>query len=132
MWMAESKRKTSAKSRKVEALKRQIKEKLKKAECYDPEMDYQIEIAATDILVYRKLREEAINGVDDIVITEKSREGNDRSRVNPIYETLQKQADVVRKDLRALYMNREIARKGKKNDSSDPMMEFMRSVTEDK
>lgn len=91
-------------------IKRYVRSVLKKAGKWAPEMGYQVELLATDLLIYRRLREELLTGA--VLITEKSREGNDRQKVHPAVAALKQQADAVRADLKSLLMNREIERDG--------------------
>lgn len=92
--------------KKIEGLKRRVRELLKGGGAYTREMTYQVEMLAADLLVYRKMLDEALGS--DVMIREVSREGNERVRVNPLYELLAKQSDVVRRDLKALGMNKEL------------------------
>lgn len=48
---------------KIENIKTVIRRHLQKADVYAPELSYQIELAASDILLYRKLREKALSEV---------------------------------------------------------------------
>lgn len=91
-------------------IKRYVRSVLKKTGKWSPEMGYQVELLATDLLVYRRLREELLAGA--VLITETSREGNDRQKVHPAVAALKQQADAVRADLKSLLMNREIEREG--------------------
>lgn len=91
---------------KIENIKTVIRRHLQKADVYAPELSYQIELAASDILLYRKLREKALSEDTPITVTEYSREGKPREKINPVFAAMKEQADVVRRDLRSLYMNR--------------------------
>ena len=91
-------------------IKRYVRSVLKKAGKWSPEMGYQVELLATDLLIYRQLRDELLGG--EVLITEKSREGHTRKKVHPAVSALKQQADAVRADLKSLLMNREIERDG--------------------
>lgn len=91
-------------------IKRYVRSVLKRAGKWAPEMGYQVELLATDLLIYRRLRDELLAGA--VLITETSREGNDRQKVHPAVAALKQQADAVRADLKSLLMNREIERDG--------------------
>lgn len=91
-------------------IKRYVRSVLKKAGKWSPEMGYQVELLATDLLIYRQLRDELLGG--EVLITEKSREGHTRKKVHPAVAALKQQADAVRADLKSLLMNREIERDG--------------------
>lgn len=91
-------------------IKRYVRSVLKRAGKWSPEMGYQVELLATDLLVYRRLRDELLTG--RVLITETSREGHTRKKVHPAVAALKQQADAVRADLKSLLMNREIERDG--------------------
>ena len=121
------------KNDKIGYLKETIRRQLKEAGVYDPEISYQIELTASDILLYRKLRDEALAEETDVLITEFSREQRPRQKINPIFDAMKKQADVVRKDLRALYMNRELKRAKKEDEDKkkdDPIAALMNKMNE--
>lgn len=118
---------------KIEGIKQVIRRQLVKADAYAPELAYQIELTASDILLYRKLRNKALDEETEVTVIEYSRENKPRERINPIFDAMKKQADVVRKDLRALYMNRELRRKeGSKEikETKDPLKEMMEKLNE--
>lgn len=118
---------------KIEGIKQVIRRQLVKADAYAPELAYQIELTASDILLYRKLRNKALDEETEVTVIEYSRENKPRERINPIFDAMKKQADVVRKDLRALYMNRELRRKegGKEiKETKDPLKEMMEKLNE--
>lgn len=118
---------------KIEGIKQVIRRQLVKADAYAPELAYQIELTASDILLYRKLRNKALDEETEVTVIEYSRENKPRERINPIFDAMKKQADVVRKDLRALYMNRELRRKegGKEiKEAKDPLKEMMEKLNE--
>ena len=108
----------SKKSDKVENLKVTIRRILQENGKYSNEMSYQIELLASDLLVFRRIREEALAADTKLIVVEKSREGFDREKENPIFILMARYADRVRKDLRALMMNQEI-QQGEENKTKD-------------
>ena len=78
---------------------------------------------------YRKLREKALSEDTPITVKEYSRENKPREKINPVFAAMKEQADVVRRDLRSLYMNRELKRNEKsKEDEADPLEEMMKKL----
>lgn len=106
------------KSDKVENLKVTIRRILQENGKYSNEMSYQIELLASDLLVFRRIREKALDENTKLIVLEKSREGFDREKENPIFILMARYADRVRKDLRALMMNQEI-QQGDENRAKD-------------
>lgn len=104
-------------------IKRYVRGVLKRAGKWAPEMGYQVELLATDLLIYRRLRAELLAGT--MMVTEFSREGNARVKVNPAVAALKQQADAVRADLKSLLMNREIERDGVGDDGGGLLAELM-------
>lgn len=104
---------------KIESIKRRIRKILKDQGLYRPELSYQIELAARDILLYRRLSDEAMKEETDIMLTEISREGESRYKINPIFDALKKQTAIVQDDLRLLYMNRGLKRDKNADDATD-------------
>ena len=115
------------KSDKVENLKVTIRRILQENGKYSNEMSYQIELLASDLLVFRRIREKALDENTKLIDLEKSREGFDREKENPIFILMARYADRVRKDLRALMMNQEIQQgdenKAKDDDALTKLME---------
>lgn len=107
------------KGTKVESIKRYIREILKKQELYRPELSYQIELTARDILHYRRLSDEALKSETEIMLKEISREGEIRYKINPIFDAVKKQSAIVQSDLKLLYMNRGLKRDKSADDSDD-------------
>ena len=99
----------------LQGMKRQITQILRDAGNYDPTLCYQVELVATDILIYRKMREELLEA-GEILTQETSREGDARRRANPLVSLVRKQSEIVQKGLDRLTMNiaskpgREIAK----------------------
>lgn len=89
---------------KIENVKRHIIRVLRKAEVYRPEMCYQIELLAADVIQWRKFLGESLDQPGTIVET---RQYGSVVKVNPIHSMVQAQANQVRQDLKALLMNWE-------------------------
>lgn len=111
----------------VENVKKYIREVLKKRGLWDPELCYQVETTARDILLYRRLSDECLKSETEILIKEVSREGDLRYKMNPIFDAVKKYADVVRNDLKALCMNRS-SKKLEKDEANDAMDELMKTL----
>ena len=119
-------------SKKIENIKTHVRIVLKEHEMYSSEMSYQIELLASDLLVFRKIRDEVLKEEQTPTVTEKSREGEDRIRENPIYNLMAKFADRLRKDLRSLMMNKELAPTESKGDEgNDALTQLMDSLKEE-
>ena len=81
----------------MEALTTKI---LKDSGIYSPILAYQVEIVATDILIYRKMRAELLEA-DTFTAKEISREGHERARTSPLVTLVRKQSEIVPKGGRA-------------------------------
>ncbi len=112
----------SADSR-VQSIARYIKKKLKDAGVYDPTLAYQVELVASDLLIYRKFRDACLSDDTDVSFTEKSREGNDRIKVSPLFSAMRQQSKIVREGLDALTMN--IKSKKVKKEVDDKLYEIL-------
>lgn len=93
-------------TKKLENLRRTIRKLLNEQGKYRKELTYQVEVAASTLMAWRKVRDEAIS-IQRIVLKETSREGDERWKAHPIFEMYAKMTDVLRRDLRALQMNKE-------------------------
>lgn len=111
----------------IENIKRHIRKVLKDSGGYDPTLGYQIELVATDILLYRKLRS-AVQELDSVTVTETSREGHPRVRPHPLIFELREQSKVVSKGLDLLMMN--IKSKKGKAEAADSFSTFMERMGE--
>lgn len=111
----------------VVSLKKYIISVLKKRGLWDPELSYQVETTARDILLYRRLSDECLKKETQILLEETSREGDKRYKMNPVFDAVKKYADVVRNDLKSLCMNRS-AKKLEKVEDNDAMDELMRTL----
>lgn len=113
----------------VASVKRYIVSVLKDAGTYDRSLGHQIELVASDIVMYRRIREAALSSVD-ITTEEISREGYPRKRVNPLLFEMRKQSEIVQAGLDKLMMNVK-SKKNVKAPSKDSLSEFMASITEE-
>lgn len=114
----------------IDSLKRYIRGILQERDKYSKEMSYQIELLASDLLVFRRIRDEALKEETTLTVIEKSRENCDRVKENPVFILMARYADRVRKDLRSLMMNQEIQPGGeageiKEDDSLSRLMEHL-------
>ena len=96
--------------KRLKNLARYVRGVLRRAGKWSPEMSYQVELLATDLLVYRKLRDDVLN--NGVTTFETSREGHPREKLRPSVQMLRQQADTVRADLNVLLMNRALERDG--------------------
>lgn len=118
--------------KRIENIKTHVRRVLKEHEMYSSEMSYQIELLASDLLVFRKIRDEVLKEGENPTVTEKSRENENRIKENPIYNLMAKFADRVRKDLRSLMMNKELSPADSKGDEgNDALTQLMDSLKEE-
>ena len=115
--------------KKAAAIARYITKKLTEAGAYDPTLSYQVELVASDLLIYRKLRDACLDDEESVTFKEKSREGNSRTKVNPIFSELRRQSKIVQEGLDMLTMN--IKSKKKKAETSDTIQELTRMMKEE-
>ena len=97
-------------------------------------MSYQIELLASDLLVFRKIRNMVLDEEQKPTIVEITREKEERIRENPIYNLMAKFADRVRKDLRSLKMNKELPNnedEGGAEKEEDALRELMDKLKEE-
>lgn len=117
--------------KKVKELRRWIRTLLERNELYSPELTYQVEVAASILVVFRDVARKTYG--TKVTITEKSREGHPREIKNPAYDTFCMMAKVAQNSLKSLMMNREI-RPEKKNDGeeeNDILTNLMNSLKEE-
>lgn len=115
--------------KKAASIARYITKKLTEAGAYDPTLSYQVELVASDLLIYRKLRDACLDDEESVTFKEKSREGNSRTKVNPIFSELRRQSKIVQEGLDMLTMN--IKSKKKKAETSDTIQELTRMMKEE-
>ena len=120
--------------KKLEMMIRYRRKVLKDEGLYRKEMSQQVELTASTLLVFRKVRDEALNEIEKATIKETSREGDTRIKNNPIFFLYKEMADLLRRDLRALNMNKELT-KGKtdkiNDEEEDALALLMRQQSED-
>lgn len=114
--------------REINNLKRYITKLLKDAGSYEPRLGYQIESVASDILIYRRLRDQLLTRTDFMVV-EKSREGYDRAKVTSLVMEVRLQSERVQKGLDLLLMN--VKSKKGKGPAKDSLSEFMEAMREE-
>lgn len=132
--MTKKKRVSGSPEAQLEDLKRYIKKVLNEAGMYRPEMTYQVELTASTMQIFKKIRNEILVNEAQPIIEEKSREGDKRKKENPIYTMYRNFADLLRRDLRSLNMNKELT-KGKDEEKpineDSPLVKLMRDLDEE-
>ena len=121
--------------KRLDSLKTYIRRTLKENGLYKKEMTHQVELTASTLLIFRKIRDDILLLDEAPIIEEISREGDRRKKENPIYNLYGKFADLLRRDLRALKMNQELT-KGREDDKDinyedDPLKELMKNLDEE-
>lgn len=120
--------------KRLEMMIRYLRKVLKTEGLYRPEMSQQVELTASTLLVFRKIRDAALDELEKATIKETSREGDTRIKNNPIFFLYKEMADLLRRDLRALNMNKELT-KGKtdkiNDEEEDALTLLMRQQSED-
>ena len=118
----------------LDGLIRTMRQTLTKEGLYRPVMARQVELTATTLMMFRIVRDVAIRLGEDVTIKETSREGDERIKNNPIVFQYIEMANTLRKDLRALNMNKELT-KGRddkvNDDEDDPLALLMKEQKED-
>lgn len=114
--------------REIDSIKRYITKLLKDAGSYEPRLGYQIESVASDIIIYRRLRDQLLMRTD-FLVTEKSREGFDRTKVTSLVMEVRLQSERVQKGLDLLLMN--VKSKKGKGGGKDALSEFMEAMREE-
>jgi hypothetical protein len=90
---------------KVKNIKKNIQRILQEAGVYTGMLTYQVEITAGDLLLYRKIRAEALDPNTPVYLIEISREGFKRKNINPIFSAMTNASNSVTKDFEKLTMN---------------------------
>ena len=114
--------------REISNIKRYITKLLKDEGSYQPRLGYQIESVASDIIIYRRLRDQLLMKTDFMVV-EKSREGYDRAKVTSLVMEVRLQSERVQKGLDLLLMN--VKSKKGKGVGKDALSEFMERMQEE-
>lgn len=124
--------KTPAKT--LDGLIRTLRQTLKDEGLYKPEMARQVELTASTLFLFRKIRDVAISEEERVTVKETSREGDSRIKNNPTFFLYKEYADLLQRNLRALNMNKELTR-GKddktSDDELDPLAILMKEQKED-
>lgn len=119
---------TNEGEKQIRNISRYIRTILKNTGAYDGTQGYQIEMVATDIVVFRKIRK-ALLEAKSITVTEFSREGDPRQKPHPLLFQLREQSKVVSKGLDLLMMN--IKSKKGKVEAADSFASFMSEMGKD-
>ena len=118
----------------LDGLIRTLRQTLTKEGLYKPEMARQVELTASTLMVFRKVRDLIICETETVMIKETSREGDSRIKTNPVFFLYKEMADLLQRNLRALNMNKELT-KGKDDkvneNEDDPLAILMREQKED-
>lgn len=101
---------------------------LKDAGIADKTIGYQVELVATDIVIFRMLRE-SLFSEESMTRDEVSREGNARVKTNPLLFALREQSKLVQAGLDKLTMN--IKSKKVKAEVEDGFTRFMADMGND-
>lgn len=118
----------------LDGLIRTMRQTLTKESLYRPEMARQVELTASTLMVFRKVRDAVIQECESVTIKETSREGDGRIKNNPMFFLYKEMADLLQRNLRALNMNKELT-KGRddkvNDDEDDPLALLMKEQKED-
>lgn len=118
----------------LDGLIRTLRKTLVNEGMYKPEMARQVELTASTLMLWRKVRDMAMREGEDATVTEMSREGDKRVKNNPIFYLYKEYADLLQRNLRALNMNKELT-KGKDDKADggedDPLAKLMREQAEE-
>ena len=118
----------------LDGLVRTLRQTLTKADIYRPEMARQVELTASTLMVFRKVRDAVLHELEAVTVKETSREGDSRIKNNPVFFLYKEMADLLQRNLRALNMNKELT-KGRddkvNDDEADPLALLMKEQKED-
>ena len=118
----------------LDGLVRTLRQTLTKADIYRPEMARQVELTASTLMVFRKVRDQVLHELETVTVKETSREGDLRVKNNPVFFLYKEMADLLQRNLRALNMNKELT-KGKDDKQTetdvDPMALLMRDQADE-
>lgn len=118
----------------LDGLIRTLRQTLTKEGLYRPEMARQVELTASTLMVFRKVRDVVLRDEEKATISETSREGDGRVKNNPVFFMYREMADLLQRNLRALNMNKELT-KGKddkiNDNDTDPLAILMQEQKED-
>lgn len=118
----------------LDGLIRTLRQTLTKEGLYKPEMARQVELTASTLMVFRKVRDVVLRVEETATVKETSREGDSRIKNNPVFFLYKEMADLLQRNLRALNMNKELT-KGKDDKQTetdvDPLALLMRDQAEE-
>ena len=99
---------------------------MKKSGKYKPENSEQLTLAARTAVLCDRIWLE-LSDEEKMLITEKSREGDERQKVTPLLDAYLKTEAAHRRNLRALKMNKELESKDEPQDpeEDDPLRKLM-------
>lgn len=118
--------------RAIEGKKRYITKTLKNEGLYSPELGYQIGIAAELLVAAQMLRDQLAENGYNVVIQEKSREGDTRFGLNPLEKSYRATLQDAQKALTALGMNFDAKRREKDDNSMmDKLSELNKVLDEE-
>lgn len=116
---------------KIKNIQQHVRNVLKKAGVYRPEMSYQIELLASDLALWRKFRDESLETPSTVV---EERKDYSVTKVHPIHSMVQAQANQLRQDLKALLMNwekRDTRKADEAPDEEDLMSQMFAAANDD-
>lgn len=116
----------------IEAKKRYITKTLKEEGLYSPELGYQIGIAAELLVAAKMMRDQLAESGYNVVIQEKSREGDTRLVLNPLEKSYRATLQDAQKALTALGMNFDSKQREKDDNSMmDKLSELNKVLDEE-
>ena len=117
----------------LDGLVRTLRQTLTKADIYRPEMARQVELTASTLMVFRKVRDAVLHELEAVTVKETSREGDSRIKNNPVFFLYKEMADLLQRNLRALNMNKELTKGNDKQTENDvdPLALLMRDQAEE-
>ena len=118
----------------LDNLIRTLRQTLKDEGLYKPEMARQVELTASTLMVFRKVRDVVLRADEKATVKETSREGDARIKNNPVFFLYKEMADLLQRNLRALNMNKELTkgREDKTNgNEDDPLAMLMRDQVDE-
>lgn len=116
----------------VKNLSTTIKRYMNEDGTYKSSKTYQVEAAASTLLLWRKIRDEALQ-ITDPTITETSRESDSRMKLHPLFQLYVQFTNLLRHDLRALALNFDAKslQPDEEDDKNDALASLMKRREED-
>lgn len=108
---------------------KKITDILKDAGVYEARLCFQIEVCATSIMSYRKMRLQYLDPDESCYIVELSREGMPRKKPNPLAAELRQEGAALTANLAKLTMNIKDAKK--RADADDEFSKFLSEFGDD-